>query len=236
MQMFTIKVYSEDEALLKYLGYEGTKINEDEFEFTSADRVVDVITRYIFFEIKQEALKKLFPSTEDDNSEIESFLMFIPHEYEEMWRKRIREIVDEYINSEEIKEFYIDGFMMFRMNDIKNKYLKYLTEEYECFSDATEPTETLESLIDFMDSQPFKAEEIIIETQENGDILIKEDDICLFLETENEQENIVVQSIYASPKKLKVIDEHDILRKELVIVLKQIFGHNLIFERNKKRN
>ncbi len=232
--MFRIKVYSEDESLLKYLSYEGTNVADDTYEFSTSDRIVDVVARYLFFEIKQEAITTIIPPSDTSSSEIESFLMFVPNDYEEMWRKRIREVVDGYIHNENLNALYMDGFKTFRMNDIKAKYLRYLKEEYDCFLDMTEPTETLESLVEFMHSQPLKAEEITIETRENGHILIKEDEICLYLETDNEQENLVVQSIYASPKRVRVIDEHDILRKELVIVLKQIFGKNLVFERSQK--
>ncbi|MFP3727150.1 hypothetical protein U8V72_18390 [Priestia filamentosa] len=232
--MYRIKVYSEDQSLLKYLGYEGTNIEDNTYEFSSPDRIIDVLTRYLLFEIKQEALVTIIPPSETSSSEIESFLMFVPSDYEEMWRKRIHEIVYNYIHNEEPETLYMDGFKTFRMHDIKTKYFNYLKEEYECFLDMTEPPETLDGLIEFMNSQPLKSEEIIIETKENGHVLIKEEGICLYIETEGEQENLVVQSIYASPKKVKVIDEHDILRKELVIVLKQIFGKNLVFERNQK--
>lgn len=229
--MYKIKVHTDELDLIECLQYEGTHEGENEFSFSSIERASEVISRYVYYIVKNDILEKIVPQTETFTRDCEEFLLFVPSEYEDMWRKRVREDIHDYLETGQADELFVEGFITFRLQGLKGKYFSYMHEEYLHFLKLTEPSGNVESLIDYMHSQPVKTEEIVITTLPNGHIVMKDEYECLYIEQDDQQENIIVQSIFHSPKKVKVVDEHDILKKQFVIVLRQIFGNNVTFVR-----
>lgn len=227
--MFKIGIQTKDKDLIEFLEVEATLINDTEFSFSSSERAVSVLAQFLYHTIKKETLHRIIPESETSSNEIDSFLLFVPYEFEETFKVDIRERIRQFIIQEDAAEFFVEGFLTFRIHDFKEDFYQFFLDEYTHFLEATEPSESLETLINYMNSQPNHASEVVIVTYENGDIALKENNQCIYLEQDNSQENIIVQSVFASPNKVTVVDNYNVLKKESIIVLTQLFGKNLFF-------
>lgn len=230
--MFDVAVNTDNLDFQRYLNIEGTLIDEHAYEFSSSERAAYVISYCLYQQLKLEALSEVIGDTQESESEKSSFMLFIPYDYEAMWRKRVEEHLNYYFIQQNVGEINIEGFIPFRLRDIKQQYVEYIEAEYEHFTGITgEPSPSIDALVDYMDTQPIQTQEMIIETHEDGHITLTSDGKYVYKELMNEQENIIVQSIFGSPERVRVIDDYDVLRKESIIVLKQLFGAQIVFEK-----
>lgn len=228
--MFSINVFTEDTTLVEYLNIEATRDGNNVYTFSTIERAAIVFGRYVYYNLKRELLEKVVPKSTEEDDLMESFLMYLPNEYEEEWKKFVYNLVKNFLE-ENSQDFFIEGFMTFRMAQLKEKYLEFLKEEFDHFCLAITPTESIESLIDFMKSQPSRARELTISTTKDGQISLSEGRECFYVEEHGEQENIVLQSVFLSPQHVRVQDRYNVLKRESIMVLKQIFGQNIIIAR-----
>lgn len=227
--MFTIKVSTEDDSLFEYLNIEATMVPDNKFIFSTKERAVSVFGRYIYHSLKKELVEKVIPDEAVRVELLEDFIKFLPRGYEEPWKEKVTEVLNDYFPEKETIHFFVEGFVTFRMVAIKNSYADYLKEEFEYFCETDPSTESIESIIEMMDSSPAKAKNLTIRTLEDGKILLSENEECFYIEEENEQENIVVQSVFLAPESVTILDEYDILKRESILVLQKLFGENIHF-------
>lgn len=227
--MFSINVFTENKSLIELLDIEATNEKDNLYSFSSIERATKIFSRYVYHTLKKDVLEEIVSGSGNASNEMETFIKFIPYDYERMWEKRVFETIEEFFENENVTEFFVEGFITFRLSQLKNKFYEYLKDEYEHFSNVSDTTESIDSLIDFMKAQTSQADELVISTFENGEIVMSEGEKCFYIEENNEQENIVVQSVFISPKQVKVIDEYDVLSRASVLVLKQLFGRKIEF-------
>lgn len=230
---FILSIHTEDKNLLDFLELQTKKISEFEYSFSNLEHTIEIFSDYIYLKIKNDILKKLLLNNKEETRK-KAFISFLSADTIQEWKREVSVILADLFYGNHIKELYIDGIIRFRFKSFKKSFENFLTEEFSYFLETLNDDGGIQSLINFMNDRKPTFEPIYIETKENGDILIKLKEEYLFIEQENDQENVVVQLIFFNPQNVYVIDEYKLLEKQTKIVLKQILTNKISFFKTKK--
>lgn len=228
--MYNLKLETKNRELELFLKVRKEEENKDLYQFNSIQNAAETLGKYILYDLKKETIEEMIRRKKAKTEDKEEIKKCLSQKKLQMILECIQYTLLYYLKDAE--KFNYEGFVSFRLKKEKSLLKKEFYHAYELFihQDGSDSTEFLKQL---MINQESIENEMKLSVTKSKVVLKGENKIYFMGEITKEdyevEDEIISQLILASPKRIKIVDKDEVLSKQTVRMLMEIFRERVMF-------
>lgn len=225
--MFTLEVPERDKGLDAYLTRESTPSGSHTFLFSSIHAASDILSRYILYRMVDRHINEFVRLRHLNASDRRAFVEFYPFAVLPKYLPHIaRELT---IHFGETPCFNLYGFLCFGIRDIQSQISSILEKGLFEFCATRFPSISLQSVYEDFHACPVLHDELQVTVSRTGALLLHKKKKLLATFDPSSHLSVLDALIDERPHQLTIKGAHELLDKNLTILLKHLFRSRLIF-------
>lgn len=229
IEMYKLVVNSNYYDLTPYLEREVSSEEKEphKYIFENREHALKVISRFMFYFLREEHLNELFKFENINTTKREEFLLYVPSDKVSSIFHSIQNKLDLFL--QDLDELNFDGFVNFRLQNEKKEINYILRETFEDFKSYDGSDENLNELKDILEKQSSKINSVYLIVEKNDEIILRDDKKVYLKDIAKNEDVVLSHLIMLAPKEVKVFETHGQFSKETTIILRHIFKDKVDF-------
>jgi hypothetical protein len=225
--MFQLKVLSHHEPLLLYLRNESRPLGADTFGFSSREKAVSLLSEFVLFHLIEQKTDEFVRLDYIKEEERKDLPLFYADYDVRSYTRPIAEELSFHLSNHQ--RFHLFGLVRFGLKDTQKELYNILYASLYAFYEHKKVHGSLSWIEEYFHRQTPKHESLSLVVHPNGDASLMDGGTVLFRDAYRNHYSVIGHAIDERPKSLKVYDEHHLLQKEFVIMLRKLFRSKVEF-------
>ena len=225
--MFRLTILTDYKPLNSYLELEAVKVSSHIFDFSSPEKASEVLSEYILFYLVEQKIDEFVRCQYIKSAERKDLSIFYSPYHLNKYEKEIAKELLFHIKKQ--NKFHLFGFIRFGIQTVQKELYNILYASLYDFYDHKKTPSDINWIKEFFHHQTTKHHLLSMEILESGEAVVYSKNSILCKDSYSKQYAVVGYLLEEKPQLLKVYDPHQLLQKELVIVLRTLFRAKVEF-------